>query len=135
MLTQGFGNKYALAEQLLPFLEFYVSRLDLIGEHLPYIRPHIPKLLKHGRYSVYLLYWYKSTNTDAAAGSAISTVTPYVDKLFAKVFLSLLALLALLAHQCTRSVYYIAPPPPARHSIALSAVKLAVVKLVVKLVS
>ena len=63
-----------------------MSRLDLIGEHLPYIRPHIPKLLKHGRYSVYLLYWYKSTNTDAAAGSAISTVTPYVDKLFAKVY-------------------------------------------------
>ena len=57
----GVGSQYALAEQLLPYLEFYVSRLDLIGPHLPLIRPHIPKLLKHQR---------------------IAALSPYVDKLW-----------------------------------------------------
>jgi hypothetical protein len=90
MLTQGFGNKYALAEQLLPFLEFYVSRLDLIGEHLPYIRPHIPKLLKHGRYSVHLLYWYKSRLNWRA--SALHP-PPHSEAPQARQVLSLLALL------------------------------------------
>jgi hypothetical protein len=55
------GDSYALAEQLLPFLEFYVSRLDVVGPHLPLLRPHVPKLLKHNR---------------------IAKITPYIDRLF-----------------------------------------------------
>jgi len=54
--------KYALAEQLLPYLEFYVSRLDTVGPHLPLLRPHVPKLLKHNR---------------------IEKMTPHIDRLFA----------------------------------------------------
>lgn len=54
--------QYALAEQLLPFLEFYVSRLDTVGPHLPLLRPHVPKLLKHNR---------------------IAKMSPHIDRLFA----------------------------------------------------
>ena len=56
------GTQYALAEQLLPYLEFYVSRLDTVGPHLPLIRPHVPKLLKHNR---------------------IAKMSPHIDRLFA----------------------------------------------------
>lgn len=56
-------GKYAFAEQLLPYLEFYISSLDVVGPHLPLLRPHLPLLLKHDR---------------------IRILTPYVDKLFAK---------------------------------------------------
>lgn len=62
------NDRYALAEQLLPFLEFYISRLDLVGPHLPLLRPHIPKLLKHNR---------------------ISKMTPHIDRLFARGYLNL----------------------------------------------
>ncbi|CAJ1962012.1 unnamed protein product [Cylindrotheca closterium] len=61
-------DQYELAEQLLPYLEFYVSRLDLVGPHLPLLRPHIPKLLKHNR---------------------IAKVTPHIDRLFARGYLNL----------------------------------------------
>lgn len=61
-------ERYALAEQLLPYLEFYVSRLDTVGPHLPLLRPHIPKLLKHNR---------------------IARITPHIDRLFARGYLSL----------------------------------------------
>ncbi|CAB9522942.1 expressed unknown protein [Seminavis robusta] len=54
--------QYALAEQLLPYLEFYVSRLDTVGPHLPLLRPHVPKLLKHNR---------------------IAKMSPHIDRLFA----------------------------------------------------
>ena len=52
---------YALAEQLLPYLEYYVSRLDLIGPHLPLLRPHVPLLLQYGR---------------------IGNISPHIDRLF-----------------------------------------------------
>ncbi|KAL3940600.1 MAG: hypothetical protein SGBAC_004884 [Bacillariaceae sp.] len=61
-------DQYELAEQLLPYLEFYVSRLDIVGPHLPLLRPHIPKLLKHNR---------------------IAKVTPHIDRLFARGYLNL----------------------------------------------
>ena len=60
--ANGTSYQYALAEQLLPYLEFYVSRLDTVGPHLPLLRPHIPKLLKHNR---------------------VAKMTPHVDRLFA----------------------------------------------------
>lgn len=56
-------DDYAFAEQLLPYLEVYVSQLDLIGPHLPLLRPHLPLLLKHNR---------------------IAILSPHVGKLFAK---------------------------------------------------
>ena len=61
----GDDNKdnYAFAEQLLPYLEVYVSQLDLVGPHLPLLRPHLPLLLKHNR---------------------IKILSPHVGKLFAK---------------------------------------------------
>ncbi|GFH54117.1 hypothetical protein CTEN210_10593 [Chaetoceros tenuissimus] len=62
------NDRYALAEQLLPFLDFYISRLDIVGPHLPLLRPHIPKLLKHNR---------------------ISKITPHIDRLFARGYLNL----------------------------------------------
>jgi hypothetical protein len=43
------NDNYAFAEQLLPYLEVYVSQLDLVGPHLPLLRPHLPLLLKHNR--------------------------------------------------------------------------------------
>jgi hypothetical protein len=55
------GDSYALVEQLLPYLEFYVSRLDTVGPHLPLLRPHVPKLLKHNR---------------------IAKISPHIDRLF-----------------------------------------------------
>jgi hypothetical protein len=55
-------TQYSLAEQLLPYLEFYVSRLDTVGPHLPLLRPHVPKLLKHNR---------------------IAKMSPHIDRLFA----------------------------------------------------
>ena len=61
-------ERYALAEQVLPYLEFYVSRLDLVGPHLPLLRPHLPKLLKHNR---------------------IAKVTPHMDRLFSRGYLCL----------------------------------------------
>jgi len=45
-------NNYAFAEQLLPYLEVYVSQLDLVGPHLPLLRPHLPLLLKHSRIKI-----------------------------------------------------------------------------------
>jgi len=45
------GSKYALAEQLLPYLEEYVARLDQVGPHLPLLRPHISRFLKRGRFA------------------------------------------------------------------------------------
>lgn len=61
-------SEYALAEQLLPYLEYYVSRLDLVGPHLPLLRPHLPKLLKFNR---------------------IAIVTPHIDRLFSQGYLNL----------------------------------------------
>ncbi|KAL3822052.1 hypothetical protein ACHAXA_007845 [Cyclostephanos tholiformis] len=46
------GGNYAFAEQLLPYLEVYVSQLDLVGPHLPLLRPHLPLLLKHNRIKI-----------------------------------------------------------------------------------
>jgi len=67
--SEGFvGSKYALAGQLLPYLDFYVSRLDMVGPHLPMLRPHIKKLLKHNR---------------------IAKISPHIDKLFANGCLNL----------------------------------------------
>ena len=60
---QDYDHKYGLAEQLLPFLEYYVRSLDVIGPHLPMLRPHIPNLLKHDR---------------------IGKISPHIDKLFQK---------------------------------------------------
>jgi hypothetical protein len=40
------------AEQLLPYLEIYVSQLDLVGPHLPLLRQHLPLLLKHNRIEI-----------------------------------------------------------------------------------
>lgn len=59
----GGGGNYAFAEQLLPYLEVYVSQLDLVGPHLPLLRPHLPLLLKHNR---------------------IRILSPHVGALFAK---------------------------------------------------
>jgi len=56
-------DQYALAAQLLPYLEYYVSRLDVIGPHLPLLRPHVPLLLKYNR---------------------IGKISPHIDKLFAR---------------------------------------------------
>ncbi|KAL9180968.1 hypothetical protein ACHAXT_009773 [Thalassiosira profunda] len=56
-------DKYAFAEQLLPYLEVYVSQLDLVGPHLPLLRPHLPLLLKHNR---------------------IKILSPHVGRLFSK---------------------------------------------------
>jgi hypothetical protein len=61
--ANGDKNNYAFAEQLLPYLEVYVSQLDLVGPHLPLLRPHLPLLLKHNR---------------------IKILSPHVGKLFAK---------------------------------------------------
>ena len=46
------NDNYAFAEQLLPYLEVYVSQLDLVGPHLPLLRPHLPLLLKHNRIKI-----------------------------------------------------------------------------------
>ena len=56
-------KQYSLADQLLPYLKYYVSKLDTIGPHLVLLRPHIPLLLKHNR---------------------IAKVSPHIDKLFAR---------------------------------------------------
>lgn len=45
-------DNYAFADQLLPYLEVYVSQLDLVGPHLPLLRPHLPLLLKHNRIKI-----------------------------------------------------------------------------------
>lgn len=66
--TMNEETRYDLAEQLLPYLDFYVSRLDVVGPHLPLLRPHIPKLLKHNR---------------------IAKITPHIDRLFSKGYLNL----------------------------------------------
>ena len=52
--TGGGSSKdnYAFADQLLPYLEVYVSQLDLVGPHLPLLRPHLPLLLKHNRIKI-----------------------------------------------------------------------------------
>jgi hypothetical protein len=60
---EAFQGDYDLAEQVLPFLEYYVSRLDMIGPHLPLLRPHVPRLLKRNR---------------------IGKISPHIDKLFAR---------------------------------------------------
>ena len=57
------NKKYSLADQLLPYLEYYVSKLDTIGPHLVLLRPHVPLLLKHNN---------------------IAKVSPHIDKLFAR---------------------------------------------------
>ena len=64
------GTKYDLADQLLPYLEYYVSHLDTIGPHLPLLRPHVPLLLKHGR---------------------IGKISPHISKLFARGYADLSA--------------------------------------------
>jgi hypothetical protein len=64
------SKSYSLADQLLPFLEYYVSKLDTIGPHLVLLRPHVPLLLKHNR---------------------IAKVSPHIDKLFARGYESRLA--------------------------------------------
>ena len=56
-------DDYSLANQLLPYLEYYVSKLDVIGPHLVLLRPHVPLLLKHNR---------------------IAKISPHIDKLFAR---------------------------------------------------
>jgi len=56
-------SAYSLADQLLPYLEYYISKLDVIGPHLVLLRPHIPLLLKYDR---------------------IAKVSPHIDKLFAR---------------------------------------------------
>ena len=63
-------SSYSLADQLLPYLKYYVSKLDVIGPHLVLLRPHVPLLLKHNR---------------------IDKVSPHIDKLFAKGYGSRLA--------------------------------------------
>jgi hypothetical protein len=45
-------DNYAFADQLLPYLEVYVSQLDLVGPHLPLLRPHLPLMLKHNRIKI-----------------------------------------------------------------------------------
>ena len=64
------NKQYSLANQLLPYLEYYVSKLDTIGPHLVLLRPHVPLLLKHNR---------------------IAKVSPHIDKLFARGYESRLA--------------------------------------------
>lgn len=56
-------DDYSLANQLLPYLEYYVSKLDVVGPHLVFLRPHVPLLLKHNR---------------------IAKISPHIDKLFAR---------------------------------------------------
>lgn len=63
-------DNYAFAEQLLPYLEVYVSQLDLVGPHLPLLRPHLPLMLKHNR---------------------IKILSPHVGVLFAKGYTDLSA--------------------------------------------
>jgi len=63
-------SSYSLADQLLPYLKYYVSKLDVIGPHLVLLRPHVPLLLKHNR---------------------IAKVSPHIDKLFARGYGSRLA--------------------------------------------
>lgn len=67
---EGGNDNYAFAEQLLPYLEVYVSQLDLVGPHLPLLRPHLPLLLKHNR---------------------IKILSPHVGVLFAKGYTDLSA--------------------------------------------
>lgn len=57
------NDDYSLANQLLPYLEYYVSKLDIIGPHLVLLRPHVPLLVKHNR---------------------IGRISPHIDKLFAR---------------------------------------------------
>ena len=64
----GEEYSYSYADQLLPHLEFYVSRLDVIGPHLPLLRPHLPLLLRHNR---------------------IAKVSPHMDRLFQRGYLDL----------------------------------------------
>lgn len=61
--TVSVSKDYSLANQLLPYLEYYVSKLDVVGPHLVLLRPHVPLLLKHNR---------------------IGRVSPHIDKLFAR---------------------------------------------------
>lgn len=65
---QQHQDEYALADQLLPFLEFYVSRLDVIGPHLPLLRPHVHLLLKKNR---------------------IAKVSPHINSLFRRGYVDL----------------------------------------------
>jgi hypothetical protein len=58
---EDYEHEYDLAEQLLPYLEYYVRNLDVIGPHLPMLRPHVPKLLKYDR---------------------IGKISPHIDRLF-----------------------------------------------------
>lgn len=62
---EGFAGDdgYGLAEQLLPYLEVYASKLDLLGPHLVLLRPHVPLLLRHGY---------------------VARITPHIDRLFAR---------------------------------------------------
>ena len=45
-------DNYKFAEQLLHYLEIYVSQLDLVGPHLPLLSQHLPLLLKHNRIEI-----------------------------------------------------------------------------------
>jgi hypothetical protein len=60
-VDEGYTNNYDLAQELLPYLEYYVSRLDVIGPHLILLRPHVPLLIQHNR---------------------ISKISPYIERLF-----------------------------------------------------
>ena len=57
------SSSYSMADQLLPYMDFYVKNLDVIGPHLVLLRPHVPLLLKYNR---------------------IATVSPHIAKLFAR---------------------------------------------------
>mmetsp|Transcript_11777 Transcript_11777/g.11853 ORF Transcript_11777/g.11853 Transcript_11777/m.11853 type:complete len:107 (-) Transcript_11777:302-622(-) len=39
-------SQYNLEQQLLPYLEYYVKNLNIVGPHLPLLRPHVFQLLK-----------------------------------------------------------------------------------------
>jgi len=54
-------SQYDFAEQLLPYLEYYVKNLGIVG--LPLLRPHVHQLLKYNH---------------------IDLISPYTKKLFAK---------------------------------------------------
>jgi hypothetical protein len=58
-----------------------------------------PGMSDYGRYSVYSLYWYKSTNTDAKYGSNVVLIEPLATIHAVHDFLVLI-LLALLVQKC-----------------------------------
>lgn len=90
-------DNYAFADQLLPYLEVYVSQLDLVGPHLPLLRPHLPLLLKHNR---------------------IKILSPHVGVLFAKGYTDL------SGEDCVHTQYHLLYPLRSLHAsntLSLSA--------------